>query len=63
LDDNVDIKRSWGSIRENIKISATEILDYYGMQNPTQLNGDNMNNGRHETCRNLIKKWISERQY
>jgi hypothetical protein len=29
LDDSTDIKMNWESIRENIKTSATESVDYY----------------------------------
>jgi hypothetical protein len=33
VDDNVDINRSWGTITENIKISAKESLSYYEIKN------------------------------
>jgi hypothetical protein len=32
LDAEVDINRAWESIRENIKISAKETLDYYELK-------------------------------
>jgi hypothetical protein len=32
LDDNVDIKRAWKSIRENIKISNKGSLGYYELK-------------------------------
>jgi hypothetical protein len=31
-DDDVDISRAWESIRENMKASATESLDYYELK-------------------------------
>jgi hypothetical protein len=32
LDPEVDINRAWETIRENIKISAKESLDYYELK-------------------------------
>jgi hypothetical protein len=32
LDTEVDIKRAWKTVRENIKISAKESLDYYELK-------------------------------
>jgi hypothetical protein len=78
-DDEVDINRAWRNIRENIKISAKEIVSYYELkkhkqwfdkgctrllkqaklqclQNPSEINGDNVNNIRFEASRQFRKK-------
>jgi hypothetical protein len=36
LDTEVDINRAWETIRENIKISAKESLDYYELKKQKQ---------------------------
>jgi predicted transcriptional regulator len=77
LDTEVEINSVWETIRENIKISAKESLDYYELkkhkpwfdkgssklfdqrkqaklqrlQDPSEVNGDNMNNVRREASR------------
>jgi hypothetical protein len=90
FDDDVDINRTWETIRGNIKISPKESLGYYELkkhkswfdegclklldqrkqaklqwlQDPSQINGDNFNNIRHEASRHFRnkKRGISERQ-
>jgi hypothetical protein len=83
IDAEVDINRTWGSIRKNIKISAKESLGYYELkkhkpwfnkgcsklldqreqgtqqwlQNPSKINGDNMNNIRREASRHFRNKY------
>jgi hypothetical protein len=82
LDESLDINSAWESIRENIKTSAKENLEYYRLkfhkrwfddessklidqrkqaklqwlQNPSQTNGDNLQNLRRETSRIFRKK-------
>jgi hypothetical protein len=78
----VDINRAWGTIQENIKISAKESLGYYKLKkhkpwfdegrsklldqrkqaklqwlhNPSEINGDNLNNIKCETSRYVRSK-------
>jgi hypothetical protein len=82
LDTEVDINRTWETIRENIKTSNKESLGYYEwkehkpwfdhgcsnlldqrkqaklqwLQNPSEINGDNLNNIRRETSRHSRNK-------
>jgi hypothetical protein len=82
LDNDVDIKRAWETIRENIKISAKVSLGYYELkkhkpwfhegcpivldqrkqanlqwlQDPSEINGDNLNNIRCEVSRHFRNK-------
>ncbi|PNE09427.1 Vesicle transport protein GOT1B, partial [Cryptotermes secundus] len=82
LDTEVDVNKTWESIRENIKMSAKESLGYYELkkykpwfdegcsklldqrkqaklqwlQDPSKLNGDNLNNIRRETSRHFKNK-------
>jgi hypothetical protein len=82
LDAEVNIKRTWETIRENIKIFAKGCLGYYELkkhkpwfsegcsnllgqskqaklqwlQDPNEINGDNLNNIRHEASRHHRNK-------
>jgi prefoldin subunit 5 len=71
LDDDVDINRAWEIIRENIKILAKEnrkdegcskLLDQRKqaklqlLQDPRQIDGDNLNNIIHEANRRFVNK-------
>ncbi|PNF33543.1 hypothetical protein B7P43_G17402 [Cryptotermes secundus] len=82
LDTEVDIRKTWETIRENIKMSAKNSLGYYELkkhkpwfdegclklwvqrkqaklqwlQDPSELNGDNLNNIRRETSRHFRNK-------
>jgi 50S ribosomal subunit-associated GTPase HflX len=82
LDDDVNIKRAWETIKQNIKISAKESLGYYKsmqhkpqfnkvclelldqrkqdklqwLQDPSEINGDNVKNERHEVSRHFRNK-------
>jgi hypothetical protein len=82
LGDNFDINKAWESIRENIKNSAKNNLEYHHLkhnkprfddvcsklidqrkqaklqwlQNPSQINGDNLHNIRRETSRTFKNK-------
>jgi hypothetical protein len=63
LDTEVEINTIWETIRENIKISAKEILGYYELEKhkpwfdePDEINGDNLNNVRHEASRHFRDK-------
>jgi hypothetical protein len=82
LDAEVEINTIWGTIRENIKISAKESLGYYEpkqhkpwfeegcsesldqrkqaklqwLQDPSEINGDNLNIVRRETSRHFRNK-------
>jgi hypothetical protein len=82
LDTEVNINRTWETVRKNIKISALESLGYYewkkhkpwfdkgcsklldqrkrvkfeSLQDPSKINGDNLNNIRGETSSRFRKK-------
>jgi hypothetical protein len=72
LGTDVVINRAWEIIREEIKVSAKESLGYFishvsmkDAQNyylkgnnpdPSEINGDNLNNIRHETSRHFRSK-------
>ncbi|PNF33516.1 hypothetical protein B7P43_G18394, partial [Cryptotermes secundus] len=82
LDTEFEVNNDWETMRENIKMSAKEILGYYEpkkhkpwfdegcsklldqrkqaklqwLQDPSELNGDNLNNIRHETSRHFRNK-------
>ncbi|PNF18022.1 hypothetical protein B7P43_G12640 [Cryptotermes secundus] len=68
LDTELDINKSWETIRENIKSSNKESLGYSNLldprkqaklqwlQDPSKINGDNLNNIRRETSRRVRNK-------
>jgi hypothetical protein len=82
LDESFDINNVWESIKENIKTSAKDNLEYHRLkhnkpwfddecsklidqqkqsklqwlQNPSQINGDNLKNIRQETSRTFKNK-------
>jgi hypothetical protein len=63
LDSELDINRAWETIRRNIKISAEESLGHYELkkhkpwlQDPSEINGDNLKNIRREASRHFRNK-------
>jgi hypothetical protein len=59
LDTEVEINSAWETIRENIKISAKEQrkqAKLQCLQDPSEINGDNLNNVRLEASRHFKNK-------